>query len=207
MDNNASLSKYLAASGTLSNPLIVHAFQHIDRAKFIKPEYVSRAYEDRTLPIGSGQTISKPSEVAFMIEQLKPNRGDKILDVGTGSGWTTALLADITGYAGFVYGVEIMPELLDMSRSNVGKFMLRNVIIEPAHGELGLAKFAPYDKILVSAFVDRIPSDLVEQLKNGGTMVIPVKNRVVKVEKDENGRITEEEFYEHTLEPLIDTNQ
>ncbi len=206
MDNNISLVKYLASTGLLKSPLIVEAFQKIDRINFVRPEYRARAYEDKTLQIGAGQTISKPSEVAHMLELLKPQRGNKILDLGTGSGWTTALLAHITGYTGFVYGVEIMPELLDMSRRNINTAQLKNVIVEPASQTLGLPEHAPYDRILVSAYVSRIPEELINQLGLNGVMVGAVNDKIVRVKKDANGQINEETFNEHNLDAIVEAH-
>lgn len=141
------------------------------------PEDKNKAKINTALPIGYGQTISQPTTVAFMLELLQPEAGDKILDVGSGSGWTTALLAEIAGKRGEVYGVERILELKNFSEQNISKYSFikkgRATII---HGDgcAGLPKYAPFDKILVSAAALDVPPQLLAQLKVKGRMVIPI---------------------------------
>ena len=143
-------------------------------------EYSDEAYGDYPLPIGHGQTISQPYTVAYMLELLQPERGDRVLDVGSGSGWTAALLASIVGPDGRVWGTEIIPELVEFGRANLAKYNFKNATIERAAG-LGLPEHAPYDKILVSAAADDVPDSLLDQLAPGGIMVIPIKTSVWKI--------------------------
>ncbi len=211
---NAELVEHLKRKGVLKNPVIVRAFTEVDRADFMPEAYRRAAYEDNAFPIGYGATISQPYTVAFMLELLEPKEGEKILDVGSGSGWTTALLARIAGEKGSVIGTEIVPELVEFGKTNLGKYGFKNVRIEPAGKEVGLSSEAPFDKILVSASGSELPQPLVEQLKaggpastrgeptRGGRMVIPLGLSVWKMEKTEFGKLEMEEFPGFVFVPL-----
>ena len=177
------LIKKLIKNGYLKSAPIIEAFKEVDRRDFVLPEYEDLAYLDEALPIGYGQTISQPLTVAFMLELLAPEPGEKILDVGSGSGWTTALLAQIVGARGSVFGIEIIRALVDFGRKNLAKYELPQVSIFQAHAELGLPRKAPFDRILVSASSPSLPEELVKQLRVGGRMVAVVLNSVVKVDK------------------------
>ncbi len=207
MDLNALLIKKLSAKQILKTPRIVDAFYKIDRAKFVRQEYSEKAYEDQALPIESGQTISQPSTLAFMLELLQPAEGNKVLDVGSGSGWSTAILGHIIGAKGRVYGVEIMPTLLEVGRRNLQKAEIYNALIVPAEKTLGYQKESPYHKILVSAYMDELPQSLVAQLNSGGTMVIPIKNDIVKVTKVDQNNIQIQNFPGFLFVPLINTEK
>ncbi len=169
-------------SGVLKTQEIKKAFAEVDRKDFVRPEYFDLAYEDIPLPIGYGQTISQPTTVAFMLELLQPKKGLKVLDVGTGSGWTTALLAHIVGKEGEVVGVEIIPELVEFGKQNISRYCKGlNANIFLAKKEFGYPLESPYDRILVSASGNEVPVALIRQLKKGGVMIIPVKNSIWKV--------------------------
>ena len=116
------LVKHLRELGVLKSPQIIAAFLAIDRARFVSDELKAEAYIDEALPIGEGQTTSQPYTVAFMLELLEPQAGEVILDIGSGSGWQTAILAKIAGKTGKVHAVEIIPELCELGRRNVGKY-------------------------------------------------------------------------------------
>ncbi len=169
--------------GTLRDPLLLEAFKKIDRKHFVLPEYEQVAYGDYQLPIGHGSTISQPTTVAFMLGILDIKPGHIVLDVGSGSGYSSALLAMLVGPTGRVYGTEIVPELVKMGRQNVKKYKLPNVSINEAGNKLGLVEHAPYDRILVSAAADKVPDELVLQLKDGGHLVMPVGEALVHVKK------------------------
>jgi len=169
----------LIKDGYLRTPAIIAAFRKIKRADFIRPEDKELAELNEPLPIGYGQTISQPLTVAFMLELLTPQDRETILDVGSGSGWTVALLASIVGNQGKVYGLEKIKALADFAASNVGKYnFLRKGIVQIfcTDGYLGLPQAAPFDKIIVAAAAEEIPNKLLEQLKIGGKLVIPVGN-------------------------------
>lgn len=200
--NKGELIHKLIGGGMLKTPRIIDAFKKIDRADFVPDEYKDEAYGDYPLPIGYGQTISQPSTVAFMLELLQPEEGNKILDVGSGSGWTTALLAQIVGSSGRVWGLELVPELVEFGRKNLGKYNFSWAEIHQAGAELGLPQEAPFDRILVSAAGEEMPPELISQLKAGGRLVIPIQNSVWKVDKISEKEIAKEEFPGFIFVPL-----
>lgn len=165
MKTNNELVEHLVNLGVLKAPGIITAFKGINRKDFVPADSQDFAYEDTALSIGNGQTISQPYTVAFMLELLSPQKGDNILDVGSGSGYTTALLAMIVGKSGEIIGVEIIPELVIFGKENLSKYGFSNVRIYQAEKVLGFLEKAPYDKILVSASTEELPKELVDQLK------------------------------------------
>ena len=184
---------------------VLKALEKIDRKEFVRPEYIDYAYEDTPLPIGYGQTISQPSTVAFMLSLLDVRKGFNVLDVGTGSGWTTALLSILVGKDGNVTGTEIIKELYEFGKENISKFKnCSNVQLFLTKSSLGYESNAPYDRILVSAASINIPETLIKQLKNGGIMVIPIQNSVFKIgKKFDDGKIITEEYPGFNFVPLI----
>jgi protein-L-isoaspartate(D-aspartate) O-methyltransferase len=160
------------------------AFAVIRRTDFLTDDQREYAGQDRPLPIGHQQTNSQPTTVRRMLAALGVRSGDKVLDVGSGSGWTTALLGAITGPGGQVYGVELVPELVEWGRANVEVYKMSWVSIRQAEKDvLGLPAHAPYDRILVSAEARSLPDQLVAQLADRGRMVIPVAGRLQVVER------------------------
>lgn len=147
------------------------------------PEFKDMAHEDNPLPIGHGQSISQPFTVAFMLELLQPKKNNVILDLGTGAGWTSALLAESVGPKGMVYTVEVLPALVLFAQTNLLKYHYQNVRIKHTTSRLGLPEFSPFEKILVSAAADELPATLVDQLASGGTLVMPIQETIVKVDK------------------------
>jgi len=199
----------LIERGYLKTPEIISAFKKIKREDFVREEYKDLAEIDEPLPIGYGQTISQPSTVAFMFELLQPKKGDKILDIGSGSGWTAALLAEIVGEKGKVYSVEIIPELKEFGERNVAKYnFVKKGIVKfiCSDGSQGLPSESPFDKILVSASATKIPSALKTQLKNNGRMVIPVGNSIFLVIR-KNNKCEEKEFEGFSFVPLVSNNK
>lgn len=179
------------------------SFKRINRADFVSDESNVLAFFDVALPIGFGQTISQPSTVRDMLDWLDVEEHQRILDVGSGSGWTTALLADLVGSDGFVYGVERIPELLRCGRENCSKYDIDNVSFHLAGKTLGLPEYAPFDRILVSASSSRIPTELIHQLTVGGKMVVPVRRAILEVThiSDKDLDISSHEGY--SFVPLI----
>lgn len=162
---------------------IDEAFEAVDRANFV-PQKLREAVDiDAPLPIGYGQTNSQPYTVRLMLQWLDPRFGEKILDVGSGSGWTTALLAHLVGPKGKVYAVERVPELVEFGQENCQRAKVKNARFFTAGNEFGLSEEAPFDRILVSASADKLPPELVDQLKIGGKMVIPVQNDILEITK------------------------
>lgn len=187
----------------LQNTRIENAFKSIDRVDFVHDDYKVEAYEDYPIPIGSGQTISQPTTVAFMLEKLNPQEGDRVLDVGCGSGWTTALLAHMVGGGGRVHGVDIIPELVSFGQENLKKYNFSHATIKQAGQGLGLSTEAPFDRILVSAAGADIPDVLVDQLKIGGVMVLPVGDTIIQLTKKSKTKVSQNTFPGFAFVPLV----
>jgi protein-L-isoaspartate(D-aspartate) O-methyltransferase len=152
------------------------ALQAVPRAGFLPRHARSRSDFDGPIHIGHGQTSSQPRTVEAMLRLLAVERGDQILDVGAGSGWTTALLAELTGPAGSVIGVELVPQLAGWGAQNLARTAYGWASIRPASpGILGVPDAAPYDRILVSADATDLPEELVAQLADGGRLVVPIR--------------------------------
>lgn len=179
------------------------ALEIVNRAMFL-PESVKKfSSADVPLNIGYGQTNSQPSTVRMMLEWLDVQRGHKVLDIGSGSGWTTALLARLVGPEGVVFAVEIVPELVNIGRQNCARTGIQNVQFFQAKKELGLAQYAPFDRILVSASARKFPKDLTKQLKQGGKLVIPVRNTIYEVTKQKSGLLAIVKHPGFVFVPLI----
>lgn len=201
-----SLTQDLIRKGYLKSDLIIKAFSEIDRVEFVPNELKNQAEEDFPLPIGYGQTISQPLTVAFMLELLNPQTGQNILDLGSGSGWTTSLLSNIVGPKGKVSAIERITELCERGKENADKFKFVSSGIADFYcidGSRGFEKNAPYDRILVSATVQDAPRDLKNQLKIGGRMVIPVGSSIFSLEKKSEDVFSEEEYPGFSFVPLI----
>jgi len=197
----------LIKNGYLKTDALIEAFEHINRIEFVPKEFELEAQMDVALPIGYGQTISQPLVVAMMLELLDPHPEHKILDIGSGSGWTTALLANITGQKGKVIALETIPTLFEFGKGNADKYdFVKNGVTEfyNLDGSQGFPEQAPYDRILVSAAVGgAIPQALKDQLKIGGKMIIPVRNSIVYLEKKSDQEFYKEEFSGFTFVPFI----
>jgi protein-L-isoaspartate(D-aspartate) O-methyltransferase len=150
---------------------VLAAMKKVPREEFVPAELRSASYEDRALPIGHAQTISQPYIVAFMTEQLRPQRTDRILEVGTGSGYQAAILAELVAD---VYTVEIIAPLAKSAETVLQRFGYRNVHVKVGDGYQGWPEHAPFDVIIVTCAVDHVPPPLIAQLKEGGRMMIPV---------------------------------
>jgi len=203
MNSMQELIDSMIIAGTLHTPVIIDAFYKIDRKYFVPEAFSEFTYIDRPLPIGKDQTISQPSTVAFMLEHLSAQEGDKVLDIGSGSGWTTSLLCSIVGEEGSVSGVERVDDLLEQGRENLEQFSFgKQCHIQKAGEKLGIPG-QTFDRILVSASAQEIPDELFGQLKTGGVLVIPVQNSIFKFKKLSNGDIRKEEFPGFVFVPLI----
>jgi len=169
---------YLKRSGQLKNPKLVKAFDMVDRVDFVRHIDAKQATSGMAMSIGHGQTISDVSVVAMMLQWLKPASGQTILDIGSGSGWTTALLAAIIGKTGTVIGLERIPELVRFGQANLAKYNFPQAEIRLARKNLlGLDVKAKFDAILVSASgSSEWLGELVKQLKPGGKLVIPIRS-------------------------------
>lgn len=203
---SSGLVEILTRNGYLKSQSVIRAFSEVTRADFVPTEFEPQAEVDIALPIGFGQTISQPSTVAIMFELLDPQPGQRMLDIGSGSGWTSALLGHITGRDGKVAAIELLPELHEMTKQNVEKFgFLSSGIIECVLGDgnQGYEPLHPYDRILVSAGTDDVPQALKKQLTIGGKIVIPIRNHLVYLEKRGENDFYKEEFPGFVFVPLI----
>lgn len=173
---------------TINHSRVMAALDAVPRRSFLPPDLQHLANADRPLPIGHGATNSQPWTVQFMLDLLHVPEAATVLDVGSGSGWTTALLAHLTGPRGSVLGLEIVPELVEQGRANLARFDLRWARIEPAEpGALGRPVEGGYDRILVSADPGEIPTELEAQLAVGGRLVIPAAGVMWVVDRDHEG--------------------
>ena len=159
----------------VSDPDVLRAMRTVPRHLFVPADYLDLAYDDRPLPIGYGQTISQPYIVAWMTELLQLKPGEKVLEIGTGSGYQAAVLAEL-GYVE-VYSIEIIPELAAQAAERLRRLGYGRVHLTQGDGYFGWPEYAPYDAIIVTAAPDHLPPPLVEQLKEGGRLVIPIGPR------------------------------
>ena len=221
------LIKELMEEGILKTPSIIEAFEKVDRRDFVPEELKDKAYLNAPLPIGYGQTISQPLTVAFMLELLQPQAGDKVLEVGSGSGWQTALLACIVSsdrpamfknsqrgrsFAddGKVIAVELIPELMDFGRKNVAKygFIKRGTVeFHSFNAAKGMPENAPFNRIISAASGGEIPLAWKEQLTIGGRLVAPVRGSVVLLTRKSETEFKAEEYPGFAFVPLINLNE
>lgn len=199
------LIKQLIAEGYLKTPAIINAFYKIKRSDFLPVDLVGEESVNAPLPIGHGQTISQPLTVAFMFELLNLKTGQKILDIGSGSGWTTAILAELVGPKGKVFAIERVPELAEFGKRNVAKYNFSNVEFFCRDGTKGLPNYALFDRILVSAAAFEVPNILKKQLKIGGRMVIPTTAQDIRlIEKISEKKFKEIIYPGFVFVPLIE---
>ena len=156
----------------VSSPGVLEAMRKVPRHRFVPKEYLDQAYEDHPLPIGYGQTISQPYIVAWMTELLDLQPGEKVLEIGTGSGYQAAVLAELEDIE--VYSIEIVPELAESAMQRLKDLGYAGIRLKQGDGYYGWPEYAPFDAIIVTAAPDHLPSPLVKQLEQGGRIVIPI---------------------------------
>lgn len=201
MDIN-SLINSLKSQGIKDNR-VLDAIKFVLRENFVLEEYKEDAYEDRALPIVSNQTISQPYTVALMLQELELKKGDKVLEIGSGSGWNSALINFITKNT--VYTIEYNKEVAEFAKENLKKNRVKDVIVILDDGNKGYEKEKPYDKIIVTAACSRIPSELIKQLKDEGILIVPVgdlySQDLLKIRK-KNGEVKKENLGKFIFVPL-----
>ncbi len=203
------LINMLIMQGYLKTDSLIDAFSRVRREEFVPDEFVSEAETNIPLPIGYGQTISQPLTVAVMLELLDLKPGQKVLDVGSGSGWSSALIASAVGENGSVIAIERIPELHDFAKKNIDKFgfiSLGRVKCVLGDGSQGYPEGAPYDRILVSASTEEIPEVYKKQLALGGKMVLPIYNSLAYIEKRGEDDFYIERFPGFVFVPLIENS-
>jgi len=198
-----SLARQWKESGIVKDNRLLKAFESVPRENFIHEELVGDAYADHPLPIGYGQTISQPTTIMIMIEAMELKKTDKVLEIGAGSGYNAALMSRLCKK---VYTVEIVPELVHFARENLKKLKIGNVEVIGGDGSIGWKENAPYDKIMVTAGCPTMPKPLVDQLKEGGTIIAPVGGRweqeMIKAKKVK-GKLKQEHLGYFVFVPLI----
>ena len=166
------VTEQLAGPGRdITNARVLTAMRKVPRHEFVPKSLSSQAYADRPLPIGEGQTISQPYIVAFMTEELNPRPTDRVLEIGTGSGYQAAVLA---GLVSEVYTIEIVDALAQRAGADLKRLGYTNVQVRPGDGYQGWPEAAPFDAIIVTCAPESVPQPLLDQLKDGGRMIIPV---------------------------------
>ncbi len=206
MTTNIELIEGLIKDGYLKSPAVIEAFKVIDRKNFLPEEVHNEAYENIALSIGYKQTISQPLVVAFMLELLELKAGDKVLEIGSGSGWKTGLISQIIGTDGTLISIERIPELKEFAEQNLKQYGVldqpqRTLIV--GDGSKGYLEAAPFDKITAAASAQELPEAWKDQLKIGGKIVAPVKDTIIVLEKVAKDKFITKEYLGYNFVPLI----
>ncbi len=188
----------------VKDPGVIKAMEKVERHSFVPQRYRAYSYDDHPLPIGEGQTISQPYIVAFMTEALNLRPQDKVLEIGTGSGYQAAILAELVNK---VYTIEIIEKLAKRARQTLEKLGYKNIYVKTGDGYKGWPEAAPFDAVIVTCAPEQIPEALVQQLKEGGRMIIPVGKegivqRLVKATK-QGGELKKEEVMLVRFVPMV----
>jgi protein-L-isoaspartate(D-aspartate) O-methyltransferase len=190
------------------DPSVLKAVSHIPRHEFVPVAEQSSAYDDTPLSIGFGQTISQPYMVALMTQLASPQKTDRALDIGSGSGYQAAVLGDLCAE---VYGIELVPELALKAQQTIRRLGYDNIHIREGDGYFGDPKHAPFDVILVAAAADEVPHVLIDQLKPGGRLIIPIgksSQNLVRIVKDRtSGKIHQEDVAAVRFVPFVQGNR
>ena len=199
------LISYLKNSRFLNDKKVENAFRNIPRHEFVPSSELDYAYYNEPLPIKKNQTISQPAVVSRMTEWLDVRQGQKILEIGTGSGWQTAILSYLVGQ-GTVYSIEIKPELVKFAQENLEKLGINNVNIILSDGSIGYSKASPYDRIMITAACTKIPLPLLDQLVYGGLLIAPVgdsSQSLILLQKTRKGIIEIKNESHYVFVPLL----
>lgn len=176
----------------ITDEKLLKAFKDVPRELFVRTSFEDEAYLDYPLPIGNSQTISQPTTVMIMTQALELKQGQKVLEVGTGSGWQAALIAKLVGNYGKVITTEIIPELAEFAKNNIKKAKIKNVKVINYDGSQGYKKEAPYDRAIITAACPKIPPPIIKQLKPDGIIIAPVGSwiygqKMIKLRKTKQG--------------------
>ena len=208
-EENKNLVKLLKAQGVLRSFKIENAMLVYPREYFVPKEYSNEAYGNYPLPIGEGQTISQPLTVIFMLELLDVQPGNKILEIGYGSGWQTALLSYLVGKNGQIVAFEIHPKVAEFGKNNLAS-MIRimntktsNAALFPESYTPRFKQYAPYDRIISGAAFETIPNDLRQNLKDKGILVVPTASNDIRVIKREGEKFEENIIPGFVFVPII----
>lgn len=185
---------------------IIEAMNKIDRKYFVPENVKDLAYDDTPLPIGFGQTISAPHMVGIMCKELDLKEKDKVLEIGTGSGYNAAVMSLLVGKSGHIYTIEYIKQLYEIAKKRFKQFGLTNITSILGDGKEGFEEYAPFDKIVVTCYSKFVPNKLLEQLDNNGILLIPVGNefiQVLKKIKKINGQILEEDLLHVKFVPMV----
>jgi protein-L-isoaspartate(D-aspartate) O-methyltransferase len=199
------LVKRLILEGRIYSKEVERAFLEIPREVFVPDSIKKYAYLDAPLEIGNGQTISAPHMVAIMVEGLDIKKGQKILEIGAGSGYHAAIVSKLIGKNGHIYTIERHFSLVENANKNIKKAGITNITIETGDGSQGLSKYAPYDRIYVTCAAPGIPPPLIEQLKNKGKLMIPVGKAIceLKIVEKKGDKLIENALGGCVFVPLI----
>lgn len=206
LDENEKLIEGIKCLEYLKSKSIEEAFIKYKREFFVPESLKRQAYRDFPLSIGFNQTISQPSTVAVMTEALDVKKGQKILEIGTGSGWQAAILSYLVGDTGKVYSIEIVEEIAKFAEDNIKKVGIKNIEIFVKDGSEGLKEKAPFDRIIVTAAAPDVPPPLLEQLKEGGIIVMPIGNIYLQemyIVKKLKGKIEKNSIGSFMFVPLV----
>ncbi len=173
IESRKNLVSHLKKHGYIKTALVEQAFLKIPREKFVPKSQIYQAYDDTPLQIGKGQTISAPHMVAIMCEALDIRPGQRILEVGAGSGYHAAIVAQIVGSTGKIFSIERIESLADQARYNLKAAGIENVMVVVGDGSKGFAEFAPYDRIYITCAAPSLPSPLMNQIESGGKILVP----------------------------------
>jgi len=206
-EKNKMLVESLVQQNVLKTKSVIHAFKKTPRHLFVPKKHLYVAYNDIALPTFLGQTISQPYTVAVMLEALQPSPGNKILEIGTGSGWSTCLLSRCVGPEGKVFSMEISIDLIQFAKDNIEKLKLKNIELVLENGKIGYAKHAKYDRVLINAACEKIPKKIIDQTKINGRIIAPVNDisgqKMVLAKKVSENKIEEEYLGWFAFVPLM----
>jgi protein-L-isoaspartate(D-aspartate) O-methyltransferase len=199
------LVKRLILEGRIYSKEVEKAFLEIPRELFVPDSIKKYAYLDTPLEIGNGQTISAPHMVAIMVEGLDIKKGQKILEIGAGSGYHAAIVSILIGKDGHIYTIERHSSLAENAKKNIKKAGIKNITIEIGDGSQGLSKYAPYDRIYVTCAAPSIPPPLIEQIKNRGKLMIPVGKTIceLKLLEKKGDKLIENDLGGCAFVPLV----